>query len=205
MQSPKCFLLILCLADNLPPWVDNKVIFGFSSQCLAVSKCILYALAIPSLSFLLTTLLQFLSIFQPHQMISGVILANMKTLRYRPRRQRLYVLPGHCAILTQLYALKVYVHAPMPLQSLNRRSLAGPLNVITGSSEPLTDTCWRPGMTRAPKKISLPLSHISESETGDPVSHHLHYIPRCVTAPHEGKPFEDKWSSILLLLVSPII
>lgn len=93
-------------------------------------------------------------------MISGVILVNMKTLLYRMRRQWLYVLSGHCAILTQLYALKVYVHAPVLLQSLNRQSLAGPLNVITGSSEPLTDTCWEPGMTRAPQKISLPPSHI---------------------------------------------
>lgn len=88
-------------------------------------------------------------------MISGVILVNMKTLWYRMRRQWLYVLPGHCAILTQLYALRVYVHAPVLLQSLNRRSLAGPLNVITGSSEPLTDTCWGQGMTQGPPQKNL--------------------------------------------------
>lgn len=85
-------------------------------------------------------------------MISGVILVNMKTLCYRWRRQWLYVLPGHCAILTQLHAFKDYVHAPVLLQSLNRWSLAGPLNVITGSSESLTDTYWGPGMTRGPRK-----------------------------------------------------
>lgn len=54
-----------------------------------------------------------------------------------------------CNLRTAL-CTEVHVHAPVLLQSLNRRSLAGPLNVITGSSEPLTETCWGPRMTRAP-------------------------------------------------------
>ena len=138
-------------------------------------------------------------------MISGVTLVNMKTLRYRPRQHWLYVLPGHCAILTQLYALKVYVHAPVLPQSLNRRSLAGPLNVITGSSEPLTDTCWGPGMTRAPKKSHYHRVTYLTVELDDQ-SRTIFITHPAVSVHHqEAKLFEDKWSSILLLLVSPII
>lgn len=54
--------------------------------------------------------------------------------------------------MIQFHALTVYVNASALPQSLNRRSLAGPLNVIIGSSAPLTDTCWGAGMTRPPQK-----------------------------------------------------
>lgn len=130
----------------------------------------------------------------------------MKTLWYRQRRQRLYVLPGHCAILTQLYAPKVYVHAPLPLQSFNRRSLAGPLNVITGSSEPLTDTCWGPGSTQAPpKKSHYHQVTYLRLKWGDQSRAIFIMDPAASLHHQEGKLFEDKWSSILLRLVSPII
>lgn len=92
-QYPECwphlvsyviFVLILCLGEQ-KTFFHLKVIFYYQAVELAVSKSILYVLA-SLLSFLLTTLLQFLSIFHPHQMISWVILVNMKTLWYRMRR-----------------------------------------------------------------------------------------------------------------------
>ena len=99
---------------------------------------------------------------------------TMKTSRYRQRRQGLYVLPGHCVVLTQLHAQTVYIHTPALLQSINNWSVAGLQNVINGSCEPVTDTCWGPAMTVGPLKKNLIItkSHtVSESETGRPVPH----------------------------------
>lgn len=115
-------------------------------------------------------------------MISVVISVNMKTLWLRQRWQEVYILPRYCAIKKkQLSPLKVYVYTSALLPPLNRRSLVIPLIAITGSSEPLTDTCWGPWMTRAPKNLITTMSHIWENETGYSVLHHLHYIPHCVT------------------------
>lgn len=65
-----------------------------------------------------------------------------------------------------------YIHALVLLLSLNRWSLAGPLNVITGSSELLTDTCWGPGMAQAPQKSHYHrVTYIAERMKQDVHSH----------------------------------
>lgn len=72
----------------------------------------------------------------------------------------MYVLPRYYAVMSQLCALSVYIHAPVRPQFVNHRSLAGWLNVITGSSEPLTDTCRGAGMTQVTKNLINTKSNI---------------------------------------------
>ena len=90
-----------------------------SSQHLTVSKYILYPLAIALLSFLSTTLLQFLSIFQADQVISRVgLLVNM--IHYDTHRGSSdYVLPGHFCNLDTAKCTEHLRPSPVHLQSDN--------------------------------------------------------------------------------------
>lgn len=72
------------------------------------------------------------------------------------------------------YTHKARLHARVPRRSPNRRSLAGLLNIVIGSSVVRSKTRWGPPMTQ--DDISLKQkSHIG-NKMGCPVSHCLHYL-----------------------------
>lgn len=94
-----------------------------------------------------------------------------------------------------------YIHALVLLLSLNRWSTECHYRLLWAADRHMLG----PRNGTSSPKISLPPSHIHswENETGCPLSHHLHYIPRCVT--EKANCLKTNGHSILLLLVSPII
>ena len=80
-------------------------------------------------------------------------------------------------------------HAPVLLKLPNHPSLTGRQNVITGSSKPLTATCWGAGKTQPLQNLinnAANIAHTSE-EGGCPVWNNLHYIPRLRNCGHRRR------------------